>query len=170
MEGGAQLILFTAGHRIKGTVLTGRQRLSDLLNNPNTTILELQTVVYEEMLTEREPESVPRLTVRKDEVIVAIPMDGPNLANRVQTQQTLIEMAFPLFSAVGNLHRRPSDPSNLTTLLGGFNRIFVPLSDADLRYMPNGKFDTTASVILVDSRKVQFWALDPATPPQPRAF
>ena len=167
---GAQMILFTAGHRLQGQILTGRQRLSDLLNNPNTTMLELQDVVYQEMLTDRAPESVSKLTVRKDEVVVVIPMDGPNLSARVQTQQFLIEMAFPLFSAVGNLHRRPSDPSNLTTLIGGFNRIFIPLSDADLRYMPNGKFDTSASVILVDSRKAQFWAVDPDSVGQLRPF
>jgi hypothetical protein len=158
---GAQLILYTEGHRLTGNISTGRQRLSDLLNNPNTGILELQQATFQEMLTTREPESVGRLTVRKDEVMLAIPMDGPQLGARVQTQQFHVEVACPLFSIVGDLHRRPSDPSNFNTLIGGFNRIFIPLSTAKLRYLPNGVFDAEVDVVLVDSRKIQFWSVDP---------
>jgi hypothetical protein len=149
---GAQLILYTEGHRLTGSISTGRQRLSDLLNNPNTNILELQNATYQEMLTARDPEPVAKLTVRKDEVMLAIPMDGPNLGARVQTQQYHVELACPFFSIVGDLHRRPSDPC--------FNRIFLPLSGAGLRYLPNGTFDAQVGVLLIDTRKIQFWSMD----------
>jgi|SRR4051812_10776770 len=167
---GAQLILYTEGHRITGVISTGRQRLSDLLNNPNTGLLELQDATYQELLTAREPESVNRITVRKDEVMMAVPLDGPNLGARVQTQLFHVDLACPFFSVVGDVHRRPSDPSNLASLIGGFNRVFLPLSGARLRYLPNGSFDTEVSVVLIDSKKIQFWAVDQSSLNQLRQF
>ena len=162
---GAELVLYTEGHRITGTVETGAQRLSDFLNDPKTSLLELQQATYQEMKSMTDPASASHLTVRKEQVMLVVPLDTPGGAGRVQTQQVRMHLGCPFFSIVGNLHRRPSDPTNLSVFIGESTRTFIPISEATLSYLPNREFDADARVVLIHTGRIQFWSVDPTASP-----
>jgi hypothetical protein len=168
---GVGIRLYTECRLVSGVTDSGRQRLSDLLNNPNITALELEEASYLELLTEREPQIVGRMTVRKSEVLLAVPLDRPELGGaRVETKRIGIELACPFFSITGSMHRRPQDSANLGAVISGVARTFLPVSDATVRYLPNGSFDASLPIVLVDTRRIQFWAVDQQSLAQLRTF
>jgi hypothetical protein len=140
-------------------VSTAGRRLSDWLNDHNVERIDLEEACYEELLApEGEPLQCSHLTVIKAWVQVALPMDQPNIGARVETQRVPITLGCSLFSINGSLHRRSTDPRQLGSLLGGYARQFVPVSQAQIRYLPNGRFDEPASAVLVNTREIRFWA------------
>jgi hypothetical protein len=162
---GADLVLYTEAHRITGAVDPGAQRLSDFLNDPNTSFLELQHATYQEMKALANPLPAARLTVRKSEVLLVVPLDTPGGGGRVQTQQVGVHLGCPLFSISGNLHRRPADPTNMSAFVGESTRAFIPVSEATITYQLNNDFDTEVPVVLVHAGRIQFWAIEQSSPP-----
>jgi hypothetical protein len=158
-----RVVIYTEGHRVTGAVAPSRERVSDLLNNPNTDLLELHNASFEELLTERAPDSLDRLTVLKSRITLAVPADvgDASIVARVPTHPIRVELACPLYSVIGTVQHRPADPSDLAIILRGFNRAFVPLTEARVRYLPNGRFDMQEPVVLVNTAQVQFWAVPP---------
>ncbi|HZT07960.1 MAG TPA: hypothetical protein VFC51_13090 [Chloroflexota bacterium] len=158
-----QAIFYMEGHRVTGAVVTGRERVSDYLNNPNSSTVEVHDATFEELLTDRQPETAARLTVLKSEISLVVPTDmgDVGVGTRVPTQPVRVELACPLYSIVGSLHHRSSDPTDLAMLLKGFNRTFVPLTEASMRYLPNARYDAEERVVLVNTEHLQFWGVLP---------
>ncbi len=157
---GAELVLYTEGHRITGTVATGAQRLSDFLNDPKTELLDVQQARYQEMTMLAEPVSASHLIVRKEQVLLVVPLDTPGPGGRVQTQQVHVHLGCPLFGLEGNLHKRPSDPTSLSAFIADSSRTFIPLSEARISYLASRDFDTEVSVVLIHAARIQFWSAD----------
>jgi len=162
MEPGSHLVLYTEAHRLTGRVSGGIGRLSDWLNNPESEYVELMDATFQDLLaTEGGAESSPRIVVSKPSIQIAVPMDQPSSGGagvRVHTERLQVAAACPLFLITGDLHRRPTDPRQFTALLRSSARLYVPLSPAKIRYLPNGRFDGTVETALINSKQTRFWA------------
>jgi hypothetical protein len=158
------LVLYTGAHLVMGQVDPGRRRLSDHLNDPQRAYLEVAQAQWYNLMAETGPPGMaPLLTLRKERVQIAIPQDVPAPGTaRAPTQQLPLELGFPLFLVRGGVHRRNSDPSSPLHLFADGGRQFLPVSDATLRYLPNDRFDTQESVVLINVRYLEFWAVVPA--------
>ena len=155
-----QIAVYTSAHLIRGEVAAGRTRLSDLVNDTSTSYLEIHGATWHGLQSEGEADgSAARLTVRKEEIHLAIPMDVSSVtAARTSTQQVPLDLCIGMYVIRGALHRRPGDPTNLISLLTGFSREFVPVSEAEIQYAPNPRIDTAAPVVLINTRRLHFWA------------
>jgi hypothetical protein len=111
-----------------------------------------------------QPLQAAHLTVRKEQVVLVVPLDTPGGGGRIQTQQMGVHLGCSLFSIAGNLHRRPSDPTNMAAFIGESPRTFIPVSEARLSYQPNGDFDVEVPAVLVRTSKIQFWTIEQTAP------
>jgi len=158
---GSRLSLYTDSYLIRGIVTTGGRRLSDYLNDHRTDFIDVEQATWQDLLAEDgAPIPSALVTVRKDSVHLVIPEDvrDPS-APRVQTYRVAIDLAMPLLAVRGTVHRRPADPTSLVQLFSRETRHFTPVTEAWIRYLPNGSFDTLANTVLVNTLNLSFWAL-----------
>ncbi|MEA2642331.1 MAG: hypothetical protein QOF51_3725 [Chloroflexota bacterium] len=155
-----ELAVYTEAHLILCEIVVGQTRLSDFINEPSASFIELVNATWQDLLSEDgSPSYSAKMTIRKDEIQLAYPMDQrPVNMVRVNTQQFPVELSVSLFEVAGVIHRRPNDPTNLMQLVTGYGRQFVPVTDAAFRYIPNAKFDGQVPTVLVNSKHVRFWA------------
>jgi hypothetical protein len=151
--------LYTATQQFRGRFDSHGRRVGDCLADASTEVLALHEALRWNLLAEEyTPESVSNVTVRRDTILLAVPTDDVDpLRPRVPTQQVSISLAIGLFVVEGALHRRDSDPSHLSVYLGPQSRAFVPVTGAQVRYLPNPRGDTEASVVLVHTRAIEAW-------------
>jgi hypothetical protein len=157
---GAPLAVFTASQVIIGSVDPKGQRVSDLVNNNTNSYLALLNAEVQDLMTGDEPRPpVPELTMRKDLMQVVVPQDAASrLRPRVSTRRLAIEVTTGFFRVRGDLYRRDSDPSNLVTLMSGFNRQFLPLADATIEHLWHEDVRTSAPIVLVNAQHLVHWA------------
>jgi hypothetical protein len=62
-----------------------------------------------------------------------------------------------LFTVDGMVHRREGDTAPVDQLLRGTGRLFLPVSQAIIRYGPNGGFDAEVPIALVNTTLIQYW-------------
>jgi len=158
---GSRLTLYTDSYLVRGVVNTGGRRLSDYLNDPRTAHVDVEQATWQDLLSE-DSAHIPAalVTIRKDSVQLVIPEDvrDPH-APRVQTYRVAIDLAMPLLAVRGTIHRRPGDPTTLAQLFSPDIRYFTPVTEAWIRYLPNGSFDTLANTVLINTLNLSFWAL-----------
>jgi hypothetical protein len=153
------LIVYTQSTQLVGQVDPARRRLSDYLNDPSRSYLELTAATVAELLAERPATAAAaQVTLRKGAIWLACPQDPPSPATaRTPTHQRPLTLVLGLFSVRGQLHRRSHTTTALLPLLSGEGRRFIPLSAAQVRYLPNPHFDTEAAVVLVNTACIDYW-------------
>ena len=83
------------------------------------------------------------------------------LRPRVTTNALRIALGFDGFHVRGSLHRQPSDSTRLVELFSNpATRSFFAVSDARIRHLFNSAYDTDVSLVLVNTKLLQFWALE----------
>jgi hypothetical protein len=165
------LIVYTSSTRLVGQVDPSRRRLSDYLNDTSTSYLELAEATTINLLDGSEATTVAAsVTLRKASIWIACPVERalPTSA-RVATQQWPVMFALGPFAVSGTLHRRRTDATQLAQLLGEGSRKFIPVSGAQVRYLPNNRFDGAAGTVLVNTSCVDYWSTPgPGRPDAPR--
>jgi hypothetical protein len=159
----ASVVLYTDTHRLTGTVNAGGYRLSDWFNAPHSEYLELIEPRGCSLLTpEDSPSTSPLLVLRKAHLRVAVLGDArhPYSPARVLTRQHPIALTLGLFEVRGHWHQRAGTSPNLVSLLSGYGRQFVPLTDAQVRYYPDPRFTTAAPIVLVNAHAVTFGTVE----------
>jgi hypothetical protein len=155
----SDLHLYTAVQMLAGRSVSSGRRLSDLMNHRDTEFLTLAAAQLFDLLENGEPSAqVEHLTIRKAAVQLAIPSDPLDLFRvRVPTQIVGIEVATSFFRVIGNLHRTVTDPANLEAFLSGHSRRFLAISQATIKCLPNPRFDTQATTVLINTEHVHCW-------------
>ena len=159
----AWVALYTPTCLVTAKLDPGGRRLSDHLNDRSTSYVVVDDVTYYDLLSDgSEPTTAVSMTLRKDLVQLVVPEDAPDpLRPRIRTNALPMVLGLSGFNVRGHLHRQPSDPTRLVELFANpATRPFVAVSDAEIRYLFNGRFDATVSLALVNTKNIQFWALE----------
>ena len=159
------LSLYTSTYRIHGLIDAGRRRLSDLLNDDRFDLLELAEASYLDLLDPGAPvTTAARVLVRKATVQLVLPTDLPQrfAAGRVPTQRHPVTLGLGLFRVTGEWHHRVGQPASYVHLLNGNTARFLPLTNARVCYLPDGQADLAAPVMIVNTRRIEFCAAEPA--------
>jgi len=159
----AWVALYTPTCLVTGKLDPGGRRLSDHLNDRSTSFVSVDDVTYYDLLSDAsKPSTTVSLTLRKDAVQLVVPEDAPDpLRPRVRTNALPMVLGFSGFHVRGHLHRQQSDPTRLVELFSNpATRSFFPVSDVEVRYLLNGRFDAKVSLALVNTKKLEFWTLE----------
>ena len=159
----AWVALYTPSHLVTGQINPAGRRLSDHLNDRLTGFVSVDNVTYYDILSQDAPpfEAVS-LTLRKDAIQLVVPKDTQDpLRPRIRTDAVSIVLGFAQFQVRGQFHRQPSDPTLLVEMFASSaTRTFCAVTEAEIRYLLNGQFDAQVPFVLVNTRDVQFWALE----------
>ena len=159
----AQVALYTPTALVSGQIDPGGRRLSDYLNDRMTNFVSIDSATYYDVLAGGDESfQAVSLTLRKESVVLAVPEDRPDpLRPRVTTNALRIALGFDGFHVRGSLHRQPSDSTRLVELFSNpATRSFFAVSDARIRHLFNSAYDTDVSLVLVNTKLLQFWALE----------
>jgi hypothetical protein len=145
---------------VQGTLDVRERRVSDFINDPNVSLLMLEQATWQDMLaaTDSAPGPAELARVRKEMARIVIPYDSPSvLAPRLTTVLVPVHIGLGLFTVDGMIHRREGDTSEVDQQLRGASRLFLPATQATIRYGPNGGFDIEVPVALVNTSLIQYW-------------
>lgn len=159
----AWVALYTPTCLVTGQIDPVGRRLSDHLNDRVTGFVGVHNVTYYDLMsTDASTSQAVSLTLRKEAIQLVVPEDAPDpLRPRVQTDALSMLFGFAEFHVRGRFHRQPSDSTLLVELFANSaTRTFFPVSDAEIRYLPNSRFDASVPLVLVNTRQMQFWALE----------
>jgi hypothetical protein len=155
-----QIRAYLDAHLVQGNLDVKERRVSDFICDPNISLLVLDHATWQDMLAaaDNTPAPADSARVRKDLARLIVPGDSPSvLAPRVATQQVAVHIGVGLFTVDGMLNRRVGETTPIDQMLRGAGRLFVPITNAIVRYGPNGSFDTEIPVALVNTGLVQYW-------------
>jgi hypothetical protein len=158
----AWVALYTPTCLITGQIDPLGRRLSDHLNDRVTGFVSVSNVTYYDLLSKDAVSSqAVSLTLRKEAIQLVVPEDKPDpLRPRVRTDALPIVIGYGEFHVRGRFHRQPGDSSLLVELFASpATRAFFPVSEAEIHYLPNPRFDVNVPLALVNTRQMQFWAL-----------
>jgi len=155
-----QVRAYLDAHVVQGELEVKERRVSDFISDPNVSLLLLEHATWQDMLAaaDNTPAPADLARVRKDLARLIVPHDTPTvLAPRVATQPIAVHIGLGLYTVDGMIHRREGDSTPIDQHLRGAGRLFLPVSQAIIRYGPNGGFDTQVPVVLVNTTLVQYW-------------
>jgi hypothetical protein len=147
-------------HLVVGELDVKERRVSDFISDPNISILMLENSTWQDLLAPADNTPAPAETarIRKDMARIIVPGDTHNvLAPRLTTHQLPVHIGLGLFTVDGMFNRREGDTAPVDQAFRGGARLFVPVTDALIRYAPNGGFDTKVSVALINTSLIQYW-------------
>jgi len=147
---------------VTGQIDPAGRRLSDHLNDPVTGFVPVHNVTYYDLLSDDASASqAVALTLRKEAVHLVVPEDSPDpLRPRVRTDTLPIMLGFSVYQVRGRFHRQSGDSTQLVELFANSGtRNFFAVSEAEIHYLPNARFDVTVPLVLVNTRQLEFWAL-----------
>jgi hypothetical protein len=159
----AWVALYTPTCLVTGQIDPGSRRLSDHLNDRTASFVSVDNVTYYDLLSDDANGSKSvSLTLRKEAVQLVVPEDRPDpLRPRVRTNALPMVLGFEGFHVRGHLHRQPGDSTRLVELFSNAaTRAFFPVADAEIRYLFNSRFDADVPLALVNTKQLQFWALE----------
>jgi hypothetical protein len=145
-------------HVVQGELDVRDRRVSDVVADPNVSVLALEHATWQDLLTpaDNTPAPADNARVRKEMARLIVPEDDPfPLAHRAATQPLPIHIGLGLFTVDGMIHRRVGDTSPVDLMLR--EHLFVPITNAMVRYGPNGEFDAQFPVVLVNTNLIQYW-------------
>ncbi|NIN67081.1 MAG: hypothetical protein GTO63_20775 [Anaerolineae bacterium] len=167
MDAGVEVAeFFTQQYRIVGTVRTGGQRLTDILNDELASSIELRDVQVTRLLSPKKGiASYTSATLEKQSILFAISgKESDRAAERrlykhVATREWDVFLTVPWFELTGKLHVRGT--GELKTVLVAWTRRFMPLTQARAVFtlLPNTSF--TGEAIIVNRGLVQIICTDP---------
>ena len=155
-----QVRAYLDAHLVQGELDVKERRVSDFISDPNVSLLMLEHATWQDMLAaaDNTPAPADLARVRKDLVRIIVPHDAPTvLAPRVATMPVAMHVGVGLYTVDGYIHRREGDSTPVDQLLRGAGRLFLPISQAIIRYGPNGGFDAQVPIALVNTALVQYW-------------
>jgi hypothetical protein len=154
-----QIRAYLEAQVLQGQLDVRERRVSDFVGDPNVSILVLEHATWQDLLSSADntPAPAENVRIRKEAARLIVPGDSPTLlAPRVATQPLAIHIGLGLFTVDGMLNRRVGDTSPIDMMLRA--RLFVPITNAVVRYGPNAEFDSQIAVVLVNSSLIQYWS------------
>ncbi|CAN5574435.1 hypothetical protein BH20CHL6_BH20CHL6_08390 [soil metagenome] len=125
----AELTLYTDSHVVRGQLRTRKRRLSDVLNETDSTFLVLENVSFEEFGTHALIERAPYAQINLAAVLFAVSMEAMPAAPEFRvvkiSEQALISV--PPFRIVGRIHLLPG--MELREALGRLQSRFLPITN-----------------------------------------
>jgi len=158
---GVSVAFFTGSQVIVGVFDPKGLRISDVVNSHTSSYLSLFGAETQDLVLGGDPKPpVAELTLRKDALELVVPQDRQSASRpHVATRQMVLVVTTAHFRVRGGLHRRDNDPSNMVQLMSGYNRQFLPLSDATIEHLWHPEIHTTAPIVLVNAQYLNTWAL-----------
>ena len=155
---------FTDTYKVTGNVLSEVPRLSDCLNDPRVGFLRIENAGWQDLSGVQPPALCAEpMIMRKDAIRIAIPQHALDpLRPRSPTDRYAATVALDMFVVRGAIHRRPSDPANLTPFFMQQTRLFVPVADGVFHCVLNDSFDGSADVLLLGAAHARYWFAKPA--------
>jgi hypothetical protein len=155
--------LYTPTCLVTGQIDPLGRRLSDHLNDRVTGFVPVHNVTYYDLLSDDATRSKSVvLTLRKEAVHLVVPEDAPDpLRPRLKTDAVPLVLGFSVYQVRGRFHRQPGDSTQLVELFGNAaTRTFFAVSDAEIHYLPNARFDVSVPLLLVNTKQLEFWSLE----------
>lgn len=151
---------YTHQYRIVGSVRTGGQRLTDLLNDDLTSALDLTDVEVARLLTPKEVvASHPSAVLEKQGILFAIGFEeGARVAERrfykhVDTREWDVFITVPSFELTGKFHVRGT--GDLRTMLLTWTGQFIPLTQAKAVFTLLPEISFTGLAIIVNRSHIE---------------
>jgi hypothetical protein len=123
------LLLYTDSYRVRGVIRTRRRLLSDVLNDPEATVLGVEDVVFEEFGSGALVHRASYAQVNLATVLFAVSNDPtesqPELRQPKVSRRALISL--PPFTIVGRIHLVPEP--ELRVALKELRSRFLPVTD-----------------------------------------
>jgi len=155
----------TQQYLIAGTLRTGGQRLTDLLNDELFSSVELRHVQVMRLINLKEViASHTSALVEKEGIMLAISRGEGGEATersyykRVDTAKWDVFMTIPSFELFGRLHVRGT--GGLRTALLRWTGQFIPLTDAKAVYSLYPEVSFSSNVIVVNKSRIETVCLD----------
>lgn len=159
-QGFALVDFFTHQYRITGSVRTGGQRLTDLLDDELSSSLELKDVQVGRIATPKEVVAThASALVEKDAILFAIDKreDSTSTVSRfykhVETMQWDVFLTVPSFELTGRMHVRGT--GDLRTMLLTWTRKFIPLTQAKAVFTLIPEISFAGEVIIVNKSYIE---------------
>jgi hypothetical protein len=167
MDAGVEVAeFFTQQYRIVGTVRTGGQRLTDILNDELASSIELRGVEVTRLLTPKKGiASYTSAILEKQSILFAISgKESDRAAERrlykhVATREWDVFLTVPWFELTGKIHVRGT--GELKTTLVAWTRRFVPLTKARAVFTLLPETSFTGEAIIVNRGLVEMICTDP---------
>jgi hypothetical protein len=141
------LTLYADAYVIRGTIMTRRHRITDVLNESEMDFIVISDVVMEEFGSRGETIKADHAQVSLDAVLFAVAEERiephPEMLTRKTSETALISV--PPFRVTGQIHLFPEH--NLVSALGELTGRFVPVTDAS--YWSNVVDSPRASAAMV---------------------
>lgn len=156
---------FTQQYLIAGTLRTGGQRLTDLLNDELSSSLELRHVQVMRLINIKEViASYVSAVVEKEGIMFAISRgEGAEATERsyykrVDTVEWEVFMTIPSFELYGRLHVRGT--GDLRTALLRWTGQFIPVTEAKAVYTLFPEVSFSSNVIVVNKSRIEAICID----------
>jgi hypothetical protein len=167
MDAGVEVAeFFTQQYRIVGTVRTGGQRLTDILNDELASSIELRDVQVTRLLTPKKGmTSYTSAILEKQSILFAISgKESDRAAERrlykhVATTEWDVFLTVPWFELTGKIHVRGT--GDLKTMLLAWNRRFVPLTQARAVFTLLPETSFTGEAVIVNRGLVEIICTGP---------
>lgn len=158
-SGVVEVELLTATHRIVGKLEVGVRRLSDVLNARSEVSLCLQEARISTLTDTEAPMRIDSVHVFKEGILLALPYGGERpgvdiLEYRAKSRHR-VQLSLPPFIVLGDLHLAPQ--VNLRKALAEGTPFFLPLSGAQIVYMPQPNFTWTRPVAILNRTHASFF-------------
>jgi hypothetical protein len=141
------LTLYTDAYVIRGTIMTRRHRITDVLNESEMDFIVISDVVMEEFGSRGETIKADYAQVNLDAVLFAVAEERIEPHPEMQTRKTpeTALVSVPPFRVTGRIHLLPE--RDLVSALGELTGRFVPVTDAS--YWSNVVDSPRASAAMV---------------------
>lgn len=167
MDAGVEVAeFFTQQYRVVGTVRTGGQRLTDMLNDELASSIELRDVQVTRLLTPKKGvTSYASAILEKQSILFAISGKESDRAverrlyKHVATREWDVLLTVPWFELTGKIHvRGTGDPKSM---LLAWDRRFVPLTQARAVFTLVPETSFTGEAVIVNRGLVEIICTDP---------
>lgn len=155
--------IFTAFHRITGTVKTNAYRTNGVFNTSGDYLL-LDNVVTGNLLRPQDPNISSRFSrIAKSAVVLAVPNDEPEterllkaakLYSRGELLQRRVLIGLGNFEVSGDLHL--NQELEVDTLLLDRPEQFIGVTDVSIAFLPNPSLRFTADTVLINKNMIDF--------------
>jgi hypothetical protein len=164
---------FTLNHVIRGFIDTPGDRLSDILNIKNESMLYVTKAQLFRLMTpgKTPPTLIPDLRLEKSFILAALPIES-DMTHRSLFRKT-VRMSFDLTVLLPNyeLRGRVFSSERFDMRRGFVTRPenFIPMTDATLTYGPAPQIAIHANTLIFNKNQVGLLAEHPAPQEQPTA-
>lgn len=157
--------LLTASHRFRGEIITGGQRLQEVLNNSLSDFVQLENAQIYTIANQTEMlYTEKRATVQKPQLQLAVigeqTHEAPEKRQNYRVQKSFYEVfcVAGSYEVTGFIHL-PRYTQDTIAILVREMKVFFPLTEASVTYDVRSRSALNASVVLVNKAAVSLFQI-----------